>query len=113
MTTKSILDGLLVSHAVVTSRECVTGRHLLERTIIVCKDAIEKSDDAEGAEEAHDLDGRCENISSLAVQLEKLFRQQKNFVLVFDGIDRQREAPATLLPAIARLGEIVCYSLEC
>ena len=29
------------------------------------------------------------------------------FVLVFDGIDRQRDAPHTLLPALARLSEIV------
>jgi len=29
------------------------------------------------------------------------------FVLVFDGIDRQREAPGTLLPGLARLSEIV------
>jgi len=29
------------------------------------------------------------------------------FILVFDGIDRQREAPPTLLPALARLGEII------
>jgi origin recognition complex subunit 5 len=28
-------------------------------------------------------------------------------VLVFDGIDQQREAPPTLLPALARLGEFV------
>lgn len=31
------------------------------------------------------------------------------FVLVFDAIDRQREAAPTLLPALARLSEIVCF----
>jgi len=35
------------------------------------------------------------------------------FVLVFDGIDQQREAPATLLPALARLSEIVCCLICC
>jgi origin recognition complex subunit 5 len=29
------------------------------------------------------------------------------FVLVFDGIDAQREAPPTLIPALARFGEMV------
>jgi len=29
------------------------------------------------------------------------------FVLVFDGIDKQRDAPHTLIPALARLSEIV------
>lgn len=31
------------------------------------------------------------------------------FVLVLDGIDKQREAPHTLLSALARLGEVVCF----
>lgn len=31
------------------------------------------------------------------------------FVLVLDAIDRQRDAPPTLLPALARLSEIVSY----
>jgi len=57
------------------------------------------------------LDGRCESISVLAVQLQQLLHRQKKFILVFDGIDRQREAPPTLLPAIVRLGEIVKLSL--
>ncbi|MCJ1474996.1 hypothetical protein MMC13_003656 [Lambiella insularis] len=107
LTTKAVLEGLLVSHAIVRSRECITGRHLLERTVIACKQAIEKDGDAEAAEEARGLDGRCENLSALTVQLEKVFRQQNKFVLVFDGIDRQREAPPTLLPALARLGEAI------
>jgi origin recognition complex subunit 5 len=61
--------------------------------------------------------GRCENLPQLAVELEKFFerwtsldainRSKRRLVLVFDGIDRQREAPVTLLPALARLGEIV------
>ncbi|KAM0328472.1 hypothetical protein ACHAQA_004879 [Verticillium albo-atrum] len=36
----------------------------------------------------------------------------ERFVLVFDSIDRQREAPATLLPALARLPELI-PSLTC
>jgi origin recognition complex subunit 5 len=36
-----------------------------------------------------------------------MLRDQEQYTLVFDGIDQQREAPPTLLPALARLGEFV------
>jgi len=59
--------------------------------------------------------GRCENLSQLVVELSRLLANwetseedgKRRFVLVFDGIDRQRDAPPTLLPALARLGEVV------
>lgn len=48
----------------------------------------------------------------MLVELSKMLKYPSypanfRFVLVFDGIDRQREAPITLLPALARLSEIV------
>ncbi|KAK3700668.1 hypothetical protein LTR37_015857 [Vermiconidia calcicola] len=46
-------------------------------------------------------------MSALVVHLERLLRGKEKFVLVFDGVDKQREAPPTLLPALARLGEFV------
>jgi hypothetical protein len=54
----------------------------------------------------------------LVVELGKLLESwtiaeeggKRRFVLVFDGIDHQRDAPPTLLPALARLGEIVRFS---
>lgn len=51
--------------------------------------------------------GRCENISALAVHLQDLLKDQERFILVLDGVDKQRDAPPTLLPALARLGETV------
>jgi origin recognition complex subunit 5 len=55
------------------------------------------------------VNGRCENASVLAVQLQRLLGSTtQKLVLVLDGVDRQREAPPTLLPALARLGELVC-----
>ncbi|KAL8876158.1 MAG: hypothetical protein Q9198_005595, partial [Flavoplaca austrocitrina] len=39
--------------------------------------------------------------------MQRLLEDQKKFILVFDNIDRQREAAPTLLPALARLGELV------
>ena len=104
---KATLDALLVPFAIVRSRECITARHLLERTIIACRDALGKIDDDEVAKKLSSFDGRCESLSSLTVQLERITRLQSKFVLVFDGIDRQPDAPSTLVPALARLGEIV------
>jgi len=54
---------------------------------------------------------RCENIGALAVQLQRLLSGIEKFVLVFDGIDHQREAPPTLLPAMARFSEYVRLAL--
>ncbi|MCJ1382573.1 hypothetical protein MMC17_005686 [Xylographa soralifera] len=107
LTAKVILNSLLVPFAIVRSKECITARHLLERTIIACKDALGKIDDGEAATHLSNFDGRCESLSSLTVQLERMTTLQSKFILIFDGIDRQREAPSTLLPALARLGEII------
>ncbi|KAI0595831.1 origin recognition complex subunit 5 C-terminus-domain-containing protein [Biscogniauxia sp. FL1348] len=102
------------AYAVVKSAECVTARHLYERTVGLVADAL-KWDGATG---------RCENLAALTVELTKMLKyaekegnshdgesgsekSPRRFVLVFDGIDRQREAPATLLPALARLAEII------
>lgn len=53
---------------------------------------------------------RCDHVSLLAVVLGDILAKAgcEKFVLVLDGVDRQREAGQTLLPALARLGEIVC-----
>ncbi|KAI1636802.1 origin recognition complex subunit 5 C-terminus-domain-containing protein [Biscogniauxia mediterranea] len=102
------------SYAIVKSAECVTARHLYERTVGLVADALKW----------HAATGRCENLAALTVELTKMLKYAENegnshsgefgswkspgrFVLVFDGIDRQREAPATLLPALARLAEII------
>ena len=87
------------------SRECITTRHLLERAIAAVEDALKQEDNPRS------IDGRCESISAFVVQLQHLLEERGNFILVFDGIDRQREAAPTLLPAIARLEEIVHASL--
>ena len=51
----------------------------------------------------------CEHVCSLAVLLEECLRGKDKFVLALDGIDQQREAPQTLLAALARLGEVVRF----
>ncbi|OBT80207.1 hypothetical protein VF21_00567 [Pseudogymnoascus sp. 05NY08] len=85
-------------YAIVRSKECITGRHLLEGTVCAVAAAV-------GWEETP---GRCENLAQLAVLLGKMLEGGKGrFVLVFDGVDKQRDAPPTLVPALARLGEVI------
>ncbi|KAI0884880.1 origin recognition complex subunit 5 C-terminus-domain-containing protein [Annulohypoxylon maeteangense] len=98
-------DDSLLNYAIVKSAECVTARHLFERTVGSVADALQW-------EESGTV-GRCETLAALTVELTKLLtydqRHDKDwrFVLVFDGIDRQRDAPPTLLPALARLSELI------
>ena len=98
---KDYLRSSELPHAIVNCRECITGRHLLEQTISTCLDALPDADyDASRY-------ARCENLGALAVQLQALLENRKRFALVFDHIDKQREAPPTLLAALARFGEMV------
>lgn len=114
-----------IDYAIVRSAECVTARHLFERTVSAVVDAVDWDGTASG---------RCETLAALAVELSRILKgygsnrgnqeaagvveedggessKRRRFVLVFDGIDRQREAPPTLLPALARLSEIVSFTL--
>jgi origin recognition complex subunit 5 len=94
-------------YAIVKSAECITGRHLLEHTV----GAVAKALEWEGKV------GRCDSLPQLVVELEKLLGSwtvdtpmgKQRLILVFDGIEKQRDAPLTLLPALARLGEVVGY----
>lgn len=114
-----MLSNLKVPHAIVRSTECITGRHLLTKILWATLEALGQKDEWERFGK-----GRCEHVSSLVVLLEECLvaasrgeadagvgvdAEGKNgkFVLVLDEIDKQREAPPTLLSALARLGEIV------
>lgn len=104
LTIINTIKSLGVPSAFAGSKECITARHLLERALAA---AINALDGTEDGETMTSFDGRCDSISAFVVQLQYLLEGKGRFTLVFDGIDRQREAPPTLLPAIARLGEIV------
>ncbi|KAK4205650.1 putative origin recognition complex subunit 5 [Triangularia verruculosa] len=96
------LDGDSLRHAVVNSIECITARHLYETVVGKVAAALEWET----------VPPRCESVSQLTVELSKMLKYTERpegfrFVLVFDGIDHQREAPHTLLPALARLSEII------
>ncbi|KAJ5676113.1 Origin recognition complex subunit 5 [Penicillium macrosclerotiorum] len=104
---RSVLSTLEVPHAIVRSSECITGRHLLTKILWNTLEAVGRKDEWEKFGK-----GRCEHVCTLAVLLDECLaaRAPENkgkFVLVLDEIDRQREAPPTLLSALARLGEII------
>lgn len=103
---RAVLAALEVPHAVVRSAECITGRHLLTKVLWATLEALGRKSEWERFGK-----GRCEHVSTLAVLLgECLASTAGKFVLVLDGIDTQREAPQTLLSAVARLGEVVSWS---
>ncbi len=123
-TTAALLD-----YAVIRSAECVTARHLFERTVTAVADAV--VGDGGGGDVGVPAPGRCETLAALTVELRRVLegyggrrrdqdraregvetKRRRRFVLVFDGIDRQREAPPTLFPALARLSEIVSFILR-
>ncbi|KAJ5787072.1 Origin recognition complex subunit 5 [Penicillium paradoxum] len=104
---RAVLATLAVPHAIVRSSECITGRHLLTKIVWNTLEALGQKEEWEKAGK-----GRCEHVSGLAVLLEECLAARSvgntsKFVLVLDEIDRQREAPHTLLSALARLGEII------
>ena len=98
---KAVLETANVPHTIVDSRECITGRQLLERTVSRCLDVVK----GERINTPELL--RCDSLSALQICLENIFSSQEKFVLVFDGVDKQRDAPPTTMPALARLGEYV------
>ncbi|KAJ0421941.1 origin recognition complex subunit 5 C-terminus-domain-containing protein [Aspergillus carlsbadensis] len=103
----NVLSTLQVPHAIVRSPECITGRHLLTKILWAILDALGRRDEWERFGK-----GRCEHVSSLTVLLGECLastpgKPVEKFILVLDGIDKQREAPPTLLSALARLGEVI------
>lgn len=100
---KSYLKTSGLKYAYIPCAECITGRHLLERTLAACIDAV---NEANGHSD-EPSSSRCESLSSLTSSLEHLLENVDKFILVLDGVDEQREAPPTMLPALIRLGQII------
>lgn len=85
--------------------ECITQRHLLETTLHKVADAL--SLDVAAL--------RCESLVQLTFELSRMLKDlpqpdRRHFVLVFDGIDGQKEASPALLSALAKLSDIVRFA---
>lgn len=105
LTISSVLELCRARHVVVQSADWVDSRELLEAAISAVVNIPKEGDEEDVG--ADIIDGRCESISAFVVQLQLLLEGKGSTILVFDGIDRQREPWLTLLPAVARLGEVV------
>ncbi|PFH57623.1 hypothetical protein XA68_14774 [Ophiocordyceps unilateralis] len=107
-----------LAYAIVRAGQCITGRHLFESIVgavaaALRRDIEDEADDDYGDVEEEEDGRRCETLAQLAVSLTTMLgaaakhRARWRFVLVLDAIDRQRDAPPTLLPALARLPEML------
>lgn len=105
LTISSVLEACNARHVVVQSADWIDSRELLEAAISAVVSLSNNGTEENVSKEI--VDGRCESISAFVVQLQLLLEGKENTILVFDGIDRQREPWLTLLPAVARLGEVV------
>lgn len=110
------MEELQVPHTIIRCAECITGRHLLTKILLETLRALGLE-----AEWERFGKGKCEHVSTLVVLLSDILSlsvenngQKKNkFILVLDGIDKQREASQMLLAALARLGEVVRFLHPC
>lgn len=116
LTINSILQSSNTRYATVQSADWVDSRQLLEAIVLAVANISTKEgekNNKEGDQVVADniIGRRCENISSFVIHLQLLLEGKGKTILVLDGIDRQREPWLTLLPAIARLGEVVCLKI--
>lgn len=109
----SVVRELLIRNGstsvIINCAECITVRHLLERTTADCVDAAAMA--AGTSPDGDSIDrkryARCETVSALNAHMQGLVDLLGPLVLVFDGIDRMRDATSALLPALARVAEAV------
>lgn len=99
----SYLETHSTQHAIVQSRECITARHLFERAVGTCASVLGSQEHQNTLEPPP----ACENVNALANVLASLLQDVSSFVLVLDGVDEQRDATSSLLPALARIADLV------
>ncbi|KAL6852234.1 origin recognition complex subunit 5 C-terminus domain-containing protein [Trichoderma novae-zelandiae] len=97
-------------HATVNVARCISARHFFESIIAAVTDALRAWN---GSGDGDISSQRCETLAQLAASLNSIFDEPQlktglnHFVLVLDGMDRQRDPPPTLMPALARLCETI------
>ncbi|KAL6821220.1 origin recognition complex subunit 5 C-terminus domain-containing protein [Trichoderma sp. SZMC 28015] len=99
-------------HATVNVARCISGRHFFESIIAAVTNAVRAwSGNGDGEVESQ----RCETLAQLAASLGAIFDEPQlkdgltHFILVLDGMDKQRDPPPTLMPALARLCETIPF----
>lgn len=122
-------------HALVAVAECIDARQLLERVRAAVGAAVARAARGrqDGRKQQRQHTTSCDSVAALAAQLQRLLapqsfggdngdgygssgepRRPPKFILALDGADSVRDAPATLLPGLARLHELVRpFPLSC
>ena len=92
-----------INHAFIKSKECLSRRHLLSKIFAASITTLGQVGQIEQFE-------KTDSINALLGNLRKLFErlEAKKFVLVIEDADELRQPGPTLLPALARLGDLVC-----
>ncbi|EXJ92259.1 hypothetical protein A1O3_00809 [Capronia epimyces CBS 606.96] len=103
---KDVIVGVLerrgIDYAVLRSRECLSQRHLVSKVFAAALQAL-------GLETRVEQYGRVDSINALLENLRKLSEHAagRRFVVVLEDTDKLKQAGATLLPALARLGDYI------
>ena len=98
---QAVLEARDITHAIIRCQESLSQRHLLCKIFAATLGALGAEADAEAFD-------RLDSVNALAVNLEKLFRgKNEKVVLVLDEVEEQARAGGCLLPALARLGDLV------
>ena len=101
-----VLEARRLRYVLLRAGECLSVRHLVGKLFAGCLRTLGCESDAEVYE-------TVDSINALAMCLEKLFRKRPagKVVVVLDGIDDMKSTSTslgtTLLPALARLGDVV------
>ena len=98
----SVLQGRGIDHAIIKGRECLSQRHLLSKIFAGCITSLAR----EATIGQYD---KTESINALVGHLRKLFESVVGvgLVVVIEDVDDLRQLGPTLLPALARLGDLV------
>ena len=100
-TIKYVLKKQHIEHVTIDCRECLSQRHLLTKIFARCVRAL-------GKEDQEDRYDRLDSINAIGSNLRRLLQHRKEkLVVILVAADQQRGATPTLLPALARLGDLV------
>ncbi|OCT45871.1 origin recognition complex subunit Orc5 [Cladophialophora carrionii] len=98
----NVLRAREVTHAVIKTKECLSQRHLLSKIFAACIITL-------GYEGQIDRYEKVDSINALLGNLRKLSERvnRRKFVVVIEDADELKQPGPTLLPALARLGDMV------
>jgi hypothetical protein len=100
-TTEAVLAARKLPYVAIKCKQCLSQRHLLGKIFAACAQSVGQEDDLAQYD-------RVDSLNALGVNLQQLFEgREERMILVLDTVEDVKGASATLLPALARLGDMV------